>query len=184
MPSGHACSLLQRPPQLLTHSRHHGWKSMADATGIGRAPAVRNDVCWDCPIHLGAQPTTMKPPDDATLRETVRLRMSPQSRESVTQIARDTGSQRRPSTTGAASDRSRASWCLRRSGHRSSGALLKSWHPPQGLRSHAQPGLLADHCSWIPGSRGVHLRGPPPRMWGSRRRVTTPVDRAPPAARG
>jgi transposase-like protein len=33
----------------------------------------------------------MQPPDDAALREAVRLRMSPPNRESVAEIARDTG---------------------------------------------------------------------------------------------
>ncbi len=32
----------------------------------------------------------MQPPDDAALREAVRIRMSPPNRESVAQIARDT----------------------------------------------------------------------------------------------
>jgi len=34
---------------------------------------------------------TMKPPYDPALRDAVRLRMSPPNRESVTEIARDTG---------------------------------------------------------------------------------------------
>ena len=33
----------------------------------------------------------MRPPYDAALREAVRLRMSPPNRESVAEIARDTG---------------------------------------------------------------------------------------------
>lgn len=33
----------------------------------------------------------MQPPDDAVLREAVRIRMSPPNRESVAEIARDTG---------------------------------------------------------------------------------------------
>jgi transposase-like protein len=71
----------------------------------------------------------MQPPYDAALREAVRLRMSPPNRESVAEIARDTGITAQTIDNWRSQWQKQASWCLPRTGRRSSGALPTSWQP-------------------------------------------------------
>lgn len=54
-------------------------------------PPVSKVVRMVRPVHQGAQPTMMKPIYDDATREAVRIPMSPPNRESVAEIARDTG---------------------------------------------------------------------------------------------
>jgi transposase-like protein len=72
---------------------------------------------------------TMQPPYDAALREAVRIRMSPPNRESVAEIARDTGITAQTIYNWRSQGRNRASWCLRAPSHQRSGALPTSWRP-------------------------------------------------------
>ncbi|MFO0018300.1 MAG: hypothetical protein ACK52U_17340 [Synechococcaceae cyanobacterium] len=53
-------------------------------------PTVSTLVCSVRSVDHG-QPTTMKPTDDAVLRDSLRLRMNPPHRERVCAFVRDTG---------------------------------------------------------------------------------------------